>query len=151
MHDSAKCRLRLLPVLAVLALAVSACSNSSDSSLSTVTSPTPTVVTDTFSGSIGQNGTAVHPFTVTSSGYTLLAGYTSISPASVAALGLGIGSWDGTASTCGLNLSQNDVARSGSTALSGTANSGSFCIRVYDAGNLTEGVTATYTLQVQHY
>jgi hypothetical protein len=151
MHETAKCRLRLLPVLAALALAVSACSNSSDSSLSTVTSPTPTVVTDAFSGSIGQNGTAIHPFTVTTSGYTLLAGYTSISPASVSALGLGVGSWDGATSTCSLNLSQNDIARSGSTALSGTANAGSYCIRVYDGGNLTEGVTATYTLQVQHY
>jgi len=43
--------------------------------------------------SIGQNGAAIDTFTVTTSGYTLLAGYTSIAPSSVTALGIGFGSW----------------------------------------------------------
>jgi hypothetical protein len=148
MHDSEKRFLVLLPVLTALALTASACGGSSDSS-ALPTTPTPSIVTNTFTGSITQNGTAIHPFSVTSSGYTLLAGYTSIAPATVTALGMGIGAWDGT--TCGLNQTQNDVARSGGTAISGTAASGNYCIRVYDAGNIPEGVTAVYTLQVQHY
>jgi len=81
----------------------------------------------------------------------LLAGYTSISPSSVAALGLGIGSWDAASSTCSLNVSQNDTGRSGSTALSGTPGSGSYRLRIYDAGNIPGGVAAAYTVQVQHY
>jgi hypothetical protein len=127
----------------------------SNSSGSTLTAPTATVTatltTDTFTGSIDQNGTAIYPFTVTTAGYSLLAGYTSISPASVAALGLGIGSWDATSSTCSLNVSQNDTGRSGSTALSGTPNNGNYCVRIYDAGNIPAGTTASYTVQVQHY
>lgn len=125
----------------------------SSSSPATVTTPTATgtLSTDTFTGSIDQNGTAVFPFTVNTSGYGLLAGYTSISPTSVAALGLGIGSWDASTSSCSLNISQNDTGRSGSTALSGTPNSGSYCVRIYDAGNIPAGVSASFTVQIQHY
>ena len=118
---------------------------------STSTSPSATLTTNTFSGSLSQNGTAVHNFSVSSSGYTLLAGYTSISPSSITSLGLGIGTWDSSTSTCGLNQTQLDAAKSGSTALSATANSGSYCVRVYDGGNITSGTTVTYTVQVQHY
>jgi hypothetical protein len=67
----------------------------------------------------------------------------------VTALGVGIGTWDGT--NCGLNQAQNDTARSGSTAVTGTAASGNYCVRVYDGGSIPDGVTAAYTLQVQHY
>lgn len=126
------------------------CGSSSDSS-SVITGPSPTVVTETFSGSLDQNGTALHTFTVANSGYSLLAGFTSVAPSSITSLGIGIGSWDSTTSTCGLNLTQNDAAKNGSTALSGTAGSGSFCIRVYDGGNIPAGTSASYTVQVQHY
>lgn len=127
---------------------VPACGSESSS----VTSPTTvaTLATETFSGSIEQNGSSVHAFTVTNSSYSLLAGFTSLS-SSVSALGLGIASWDSSTSTCGLNVSQNDTARSGSTSLSGTSNSGSYCLRVYDGGNIPTGGTALYTVQVQHY
>jgi hypothetical protein len=117
----------------------------------TTTTTTATLVTETFTGSIGQNGAAIHTFTVPTSGYTLLAGYASIAPSSVTALGIGFGSWDATASSCSLNLTQNDTARSGSTAISGTANSGSYCLRVYDGANIGAGVTASYSVRVQHY
>lgn len=128
------------------------CGSNSGSTVTTpTTTTTATLTTDTFTGSIDQNGTAVFPFTVTTAGYGLLAGYTSISPASVAALGIGIGSWDGTTSTCSLNLSQNDAGRTGSTALSGTPSNGSYCVRIYDAGNIPAGVSASFTVQIQHY
>ena len=134
------------PSILILSLLwLPACGSNSDST----TSPTTvaTLMTETFNGSIAQNGTSLH-FTV---GYTLLAGYMSISPSTVPALGLGIGSWDSSTSSCSLNVSQNDTARSGSTGLSGTSNSGSYCVRVYDGGNIPAGVTASYSLQVQHY
>lgn len=140
-----------VPLSIVMYALVAACGTSSDAT--TVTSPTvtPTLVTETFNGSIDQNGSAVYSFTVNTSGNSLLAGYTSLSPASVTALGMGLGSWDASTSSCGLNLTQADVAHSGSTAISGTANSGSYCVRVYDGGNIPAGTTATYTVQVQHY
>jgi hypothetical protein len=152
MNDSTKRRVLLIPVVAAVAMAVGGCSGSSDST--STTSPTTTTVissTETFAGSVGRNGSAVHAFTVKTAGYTLLAGYTSITPASVTALGLGIGTWDATTSSCGLNQTQNDAAKSASTGLSGTASSGNYCVRVYDGGNIAEGVTASYTLQVEHY
>ena|SRR5205085_2570800 len=144
-------RVFAVPVALTLAALAGCSGSSSNSALTAATTTTPTVVTEMFTGSIAQNGTALHNFTVTTSGYSLLAGYTSIAPASVTALGLGIGAWDATTSTCGLNQTQNDVSRSGSTAISGTAGAGSFCLRVYDAGNVAADVAATYTVQVQHY
>lgn len=135
--------------IVVVSAAVAACG--SNSTTSTSPTATPTLVTDNFTGSIAQNGTAVHTFAVTSSGYTLLAGYTSLSPAAVTALGMGIGTWDAAASTCSLNLIQNDAARSGNTGLSGTPGLGSYCLRVYDGGNVPAGTTVSYTVQIQHY
>jgi hypothetical protein len=119
----------------------------------TGTSPTPdvTLVTDTFSGSIGRNASSIHEFTVTSASYPLLAGITSLSPTSISALGLGIGTWDSSTSTCGLNVTQNDAALSGSTGLTGSPASGSYCLRVYDGGNIPAGETASYSVQIQHY
>lgn len=138
-------------LLVALAALVSLEGCGSDSSTATSPTTTATLVTDNFSGSVEQNGSKVHTFAVTTSGTSLLAGFTSLSPASVAALGLGIGSWDSSTSTCSLNLSQNDTARSGSTGLSGSANSGSYCLRIYDGGNIPAGVSASYAVQVQHY
>ncbi len=142
---------RLFAAVVVTALAAAGCGSSSDSTTPTLTTPTPTVVTETFNGSITQGGAAVFNFTVNNTGYTLLAGFTSLSPASVTALGLGIGVWDPSSSTCGLNITQNDVSRAGSTAINGTASAGPYCMRVYDAGNLASDVTASFTIQVQHY
>jgi hypothetical protein len=143
--------LRIAPGVIALAVAVNGCGSSS-SNTSTPTGPTPTVMTETFNGSIGQGGMALHTFTVNNSGYALLAGFTSITPTSVTTLGLGIGSWDASTSTCSLNLTQNDTARIGSTAINGTAAAAAFCVRVYDGGNIgAPDVTASYTVQVQHY
>jgi len=142
-----------LTLVFAAAQAAGGCGGDSSTSptTTTTTTTTATLVTEAFSGSIGQNGVAIYPFTVTTAGSSLLAGYTSIAPASVTALGIGIGSWDATAATCSLNITQNDVGRSGSTAISGTANAGSYCLRVYDAANIGAGVTASYSVQVQHY
>jgi hypothetical protein len=149
MYERAMRRLRLCLPLAVLTLAVSACGGSSSDSSLTSPSATPTLVTENFSGSIDQFGTAVHPFAVTVSGGSLTAGFTNVGPLATLALGMGIGTWDGT--TCSLSIVQNDNARAGYVALSGTATAGNYCIRVYDSGNIPDAGSATYTLQVMHY
>ena len=149
MYGPAMRGLRLCALLGLLGLTVSACSgSSSDSALASPTT-TPTLVTENFSGSIDQYGTAIHPFSVKVSGGSLAAGFTSVGPLATMALGMGIGTWDGT--TCGLAVSQNDNARAGFVALSGTAQAGNYCIRVYDSGNVAAGGSATYALQVTHY
>jgi len=142
----------LVFALGVLAAAASFACTNNNSNNSAITGPTPTVVTETFSGSLGQNGTYIHNFTVNTSGYTLVAGFTSISPSTVTALGLGIATWHPDTQTCDLNQSQSDHAPVGSTAVTGTAGSGSFCVRVYDGANISDpSVTVSYTVQIQHY
>ena len=137
--------LLVLPVLVSVPLA--ACSSANTNT----TGPTPTATVETFQGSIDQNGSAVYSFNVANGGYTLAVAFANLAPASVAALGVGVGAWDTTTSTCGLNLAQNDSSKAGSTAVSGTAAAGAYCVRVYDGGNIPAGVSAQYTVQVQHY
>jgi hypothetical protein len=137
-------------VVLLSAFWLTACGSSNNSSLPTQPAAALTLITETFSGTIGQNETMVHAFSVSNSG-TLMAGYTTLSPTSVNALGLGIATWDASSQTCGLNVSQNDTARSGNTGLTGTSSPGYFCMRAYDGGNVPVGVAVSYTLQVQHY
>jgi hypothetical protein len=47
-------------------------------------------------------------------------------------------------------ISKNDNARAGVTALSGTATSGNYCVSVYDSGNVPEGWTVSFSVQVVH-
>jgi hypothetical protein len=47
---------------------LSGCGSSSNGSTLTTPTATATLATDTFTGSVEQNGTAVYPFTVTSAG-----------------------------------------------------------------------------------
>jgi hypothetical protein len=153
MHRPASRVLPLVLILATLSVSAAACGDSTDGSttLPTTSSSTATASTETFTGTVGQNGTAIHPFTVKNYGYSVLAGFTSLSPSTVTSLGMGIGAWDSATSTCGLNMTQLDAAKAGSTAISGTASNGNYCIRVYDGGNVPADTTVTYTLQVQHY
>jgi len=73
---------------------------------------------------------------------------TSVAPLSTMSLGVGIGAWDGT--TCGTSMSTNADARSGATALTGTAAAGSYCVRVYDSGNVPTDWTVEYIIEVAH-
>jgi len=87
------------------------------------------------------------PFTVTTAGAVTI-GLTSVAPLTTMALGVGIGTWDGT--TCSASVTKNDNARAGVTALSGTATPGNYCVNVYDSGNIPDGWTVSFTLQVSH-
>jgi len=140
--------------LGVVAAAASwGCTNNNTNNTG-ITGPTPTLVTETFNGSITQGTTMIHTFTINTAGYTLAAGFTSITPSTVLSLGIGIGVWDPTAQACGLNQLQNNTATSGSTAISYTsgAPNGPYCVRVYNGGGIVDpAVTVNYTLQVEHY
>ena len=140
--------------LGMFAAAASFGCTNNNSNNSTTTGPTPNLVTETFNGSITQGTTMIHNFTITNAGYTLAAGFTTITPATIPSLGIGIGVWDPNAQTCGLNQLQNNTATSGSTAISYTsgAPNGTYCARVYNGGGITDPTVAvSYTLQVEHY
>jgi hypothetical protein len=130
-------------LIAALSVLTGACTETTDS---TLTTPTPATTTDTYSGTFAQLGAAVHPFTVTTTG-TVTISLTDVAPLATMSIGVGIGTWDGTTCT---SVSKNDNARAGSTALSGTVATGSYCVRVYDSGNIPDGASVTYTVQVVH-
>jgi hypothetical protein len=121
----------------------------SDTSSST-TAPTPTAATTTesFSGAVAQLATTGDPFAVSTNGPVTIE-LTDVEPLSTMALGVGITTWDGT--SCGtVPISKNDNAREGTTALTGTAAAGNYCVTIYDSGNIPEGWTVSFAVQVVH-
>lgn len=135
-------RLSLAP-LAALIIAAAACG----SDPVTPTSPTPVSKTETFTGTVTYLSTAGHSFTVEETG-TLTITLTAVGPLTTMSMGVGIGIWDGTA--CAVSTTRNDNARTGAVALTGTANAGSYCVNVYDSGNVPEDWEVTYEVQVVH-
>lgn len=137
-------RLLLLPLSLCLATTFAGCGSDTTT---TVTSPTPVTSTETFTGTVQQLGSVSHPIVVTTAG-SLSATITSTAPLTTIALGVSISTWDGSA--CGTAIAQNPNSRPGATALSGTAVAGNYCIVVYDSGNIVEGGSVSYTIQVVH-
>ena len=117
------------------------------SSASTPTTPTPATSTESFTGTVAHLGTSGHSFTVTNTGAVTIT-LTAVAPLATMSMGVGVGTWDGT--TCGASTVKNDNARGGSVSLTGTANAGSYCVNVYDSGNVPEDWEVSYEIQVVH-
>jgi len=113
------------------------------SSTTTTTSPTAPTTTDTFAGSLAAGGVDLHSFTVAQAG-TLTVTLATVSPQSTITVGLGVGQPSGT--TCTL-FSDTETARMGSV-VQGTIDVGSYCVEIYDLGNV-QG-SDTYTITVDH-
>jgi hypothetical protein len=143
MRRSALLRAIVPSIIILASAALAGCGSDSSST----TTPSTVTTTDTFSTTIAQSGQGIHTFTVSTKGTVTLA-LTAVSPLSTMALGVGLGSWDGT--NCGASFALNKDARSGSTALTGTAAQGNYCVRVYDSGNIPTDYSVTYTIQVVH-
>jgi hypothetical protein len=136
--------LRLGPFVVALVI-VAAVTGGGCSLFNNVDSPSTTTTTpDTFAGTVGVHGSAITNFTVAQTG-TVSVTLAAMSPS--VAMGLGIGTPNGTTS-CTLT-SSNASALAGSTPqLSVSEPAGSYCISVYDVGNLTG--TASFTVTVSH-
>lgn len=132
--------------LAMLLPALTAACSQGSSSGSTVASPSPPTKTESFSGTLAQTGSAVHTFTVSATGTTSIA-FTDVAPLATMSLGVSLGTYS--SSVCTVVSTVND-ARAGSTALSGTAAAGSYCVKVFDSGNIMQDTAVTYTVQVVH-
>ena len=134
----------MLPLVPVLLLAglTAGCNNNNTS---TTTPTPPTLLTDTFSGTVTVNGSFSHPFTVARAG-TVTAEITALSPDATVVVGFALGTWNGAA--CQLVIT-NDAATV-STAVLGTATApGQLCVRVSDVGQLT--APTDYDVKVDHY
>ncbi len=130
-----------------MALAIAGVSSCAATSTPTTPTTTPATTTDTFSGTIAQLGSATNVFKVSTTG-TVTISLTSVSPLSTLALGVAVMTSDGT--SCINNISQNTDARVGTTALVGTATAASYCVKVYDSGNIAPGGSSDFTVQVVH-
>ena len=138
-------RALLLPLLGLLA----ACGD--DNTTSTPTGPTapPTVLTETFSGTLTRNGAYTHPFAVTDGGDVSVFLITSIDPAhpdQTVPLGVSLGTWNGV--SCAIVIANDNVSQGSNISGRATA-AGNLCVRVYDVGFVPG--TASYELLIDHY
>jgi hypothetical protein len=124
-----------------------ACSNDTLSSLTTPTNPT--IFTDTFTGTLSQNGSFTHTFTTVNLGAVTVT-LVSLAPNSSQIVGLSLGVWNGSACSTSPQTggSSSDTATSGSSITLNASAAGSLCVRLYDVGFITSPVL--YTLQVTH-
>ena len=130
--------LRVL-LIAGLVMAGAACDSE------TPTIPTNPTVTDTFSGTLNQNGAAGFQFTALASG-TVTARLTTLAPDSALRIGLGLGNWNGTA--CQVVVA-NEAATQGSSINGSLGSAATLCLRVYDVGNVGSD-PVTFTVEVEH-
>lgn len=135
---------RLAILSAVLVVSITACSD--DTPTTPTTTPTVTV-TDVFptsdAGTISVNGAVTHDFSAKAGDVVVV--LSSFGPDSTANVGLALGTWNGTG--CQLIIT-NDTARQGSTITGRATDTGGLCVRIYDAGKLTEPVA--YRISVTH-
>jgi hypothetical protein len=125
--------------LALLVMCSMACSESTSTPTSATTAPG-----FTFSSTFTSNGSAARSFTTGDHG-TIAATLTSVTPAVVLSVGVGIPRADGG----GCSVTTEVTTASGTTPqLSVTAEPGTYCVKVSDKGQLQEtaafSVTVTY-------
>lgn len=131
---------------AMLAIALSAAACSNNDTITSPTTTTPVSVTDTFNGTLNRNGATSFPFNVSAQG-AVYATLTSVADSTIS-MGLGLGIWNTTTSTCSIVLA-NDAALQGATVTGSATNIGQLCVRVYDVGTVVAPLD--YQLTVVHY
>jgi hypothetical protein len=131
---------RILAVLLGLAVSAAGCS---DPVAPATPTPAPPTITETFTGQLLVLGSNSHTFTVQQIG-GLQVTVNGLTPP--AAVGVAVGTPSG--ATC-LAIQSLTAVANPTAQISGTATiTGSFCVRVYDVGNLVEPVN--YTVTVLH-
>lgn len=138
-------RLIVAVLAAAAALVAPACGDVKD--LYTY-SPTPTVYTESFTGTLDPGASAVHPFAVSVAG-TVTMTLSTVGPDAALVLGLDIGTWDGT--TCTPVFGTGSRSATQGYSFAGSAIVANFCARIYDsASSIPAGTQATYAIKVDH-
>jgi hypothetical protein len=126
----------------LLTLSTGACSDPTPPAAPTPVTPT---ISETFTGTLTLAGSNSHPFSVSQVGGVSVS-LTLVSPS--AAVGIGVGTPSTATGTCTVLSTLTAVGGPG-YQMSGTATvTGSFCLAVFDVGNLVESVA--YTITVLH-
>ncbi len=141
----------IVPValVGVVAVASAACSDNTLSQLAASTPTTTLTLTDTVVGTLTQNGSFQHIFTISTLG-TVTVTIVSLSPSSSQVVGLSLGVWTGTQCSTSPQTggAANDTATTGSTITLNATAAGNLCARIYDVGYVNTPVQ--YTLQITH-
>ena len=147
---------RALLVVAVVG-AAAACDDNNN--FSTPTGPTtpPTVLTETFSGTLVRNAAFTHPFTVNDAGDVSVFLLQSVDPAhpdnNAIPIGVSLGTWNGV--SCAVVIASDSIMpvntdNPSQGQLTGRATAaGNLCVRVYDVGFVPR--SANYELLIDHY
>jgi hypothetical protein len=139
---------RALSLMAVAGLVASCGGNAS----TTTTSPStlPTVLTETFTGTLSRNAAYTHPFSVSDAGDVSVFLITSADARNpddnAIPIGVSLGTWNGAA--CAIVIA-NDKVSPGSSITGRATAAGNLCVRVYDVGFVT--AAANYELLIDHY
>jgi hypothetical protein len=139
--------MRFLPVAFVLAILCAACGGDAKE-IPTAPTVSPASVSESFSGSLTVQNQNSHNFFVSSAGQLAIT-LTAVGPPSDIAIGLGLGVPSGF--SCALTLGTgtfNTVQASTAPQIKGIAIPGTFCVTVYDVGNVMD--TVDYTITVDH-
>ena len=138
------CALLLAPVLAA-----AACGDNNSQIPTGPTTP-PTVLTDTFSGTLNRNSAYTHPFAVSDAGDVsvfLLTSVDSRNPDNNAIpIGVSLGTWNG--ASCAIVIANDNLSPGSSISGRATA-AGNLCVRVYDVGFVPG--SSSYELLIDHY
>jgi len=140
---------RSIAPLMFVALTASACSNNTLSQLAAASTTTSQTFTDTFTGTLSQNGAFEHLFTIQTLGAVTVT-IVSLSPTSTQIVGMSLGVWTGTQCSTSPQTggAANDIATTGSTITLNATAAGNLCARLYDVGFVTTPVV--YTMQITH-
>ncbi len=132
-----------LLLVVILATAVAACDDETPITPNLPTNPgQPLTFTETFNGAINMNGAATSNFTATTGG-SVTATLTTVSPDATIAVGLSLGTWTGSA--CQVVIA-NDNALQGAIVTGTVTSAASLCVRIYDIGKVTAPVNYTITV-----
>jgi hypothetical protein len=142
-------------LLLVPTLGLVACGGS-NSSTPAAPSTLPTVLTETFSGTLLKNAAYTHPFSVTDAGAVSVFLITSADAANpdnnAIPIGVSLGTWNGV--SCAIVIANDNVTPvDPNDATKGTVNgqataAGNLCVRVYDVGFVPG--SSNYELLVDH-
>jgi hypothetical protein len=133
--------LRAFPVL--VALTFVACDAQDPFEIPTSPDP-PTIITETFNGTVTPNGAQAHAFATQASG-EVTATLKFLVPDPTIPMGFALGTWNG--SNCTLVITKTDAIEN--TVIIGAVSAlGNLCVYIHDVGNLSAPIE--YQIEVLH-
>jgi len=114
----------------------------------TPTAPAPTIITETYSGTLIPASAGTFSFT-TLTGGSVIATLTTLGPDNTKTVGFSLGTFVTASKTCTVVM-DNVSATEAFAFTAQTSSIGTYCVRIYDNGTRTDSTPYTYTISVAH-